>query len=37
MALVKIEHEAWEVPRFSSTAGFEYGMFDANTGITYFD
>lgn len=34
---VSIDHEQWVVPQFSSTAGFEYGLFDVNNEITYFD
>jgi len=37
MARVQIDHEAWVVPQFSSTGGFEYGLFDVNNEITYFD
>jgi len=34
---MQIEQEAWVVPQFSSNAGFEYGLYDVNNGITYFD
>lgn len=34
---IELQHEQWVVPQFSSTAGFEYGLFDEANEISYFD
>jgi len=35
--IVELQHEQWVVPQFSSTAGFENGLFDEANEISYFD